>query len=31
MAEQVLAARIAGAKADPLIDAAIGQLASKLQ
>jgi F-type H+-transporting ATPase subunit b len=31
MAEQVLTARIAGAKTDPLIDAAIGQLASKLQ
>ena len=31
MAEQVLAARIAGAKADPLIDAAIGQMAGKLQ
>ena len=31
MAEQVLAARIAGAKSDPLIDAAIGQLAGKLQ
>jgi F-type H+-transporting ATPase subunit b len=31
MAEQVLAARIAGAKTDPLIDAAIGQLAGKLQ
>src|SRR3569833_2887236 len=27
MAEQVLASRIAGAKSDPLIDAAIGQLA----
>jgi F-type H+-transporting ATPase subunit b len=31
MAEQVLAARVAGAKTDPLIDAAIGQLAGKLQ
>ena len=31
MAETVLAARIAGAKSDPLIDAAIGQLAGKLQ
>lgn len=31
MAEAVLAARIAGAKTDPLIDAAIGQLAGKLQ
>jgi len=31
MAEQVLAARIAGAKSDPLIDAAIGQMAGKLQ
>ncbi|MGZ6049372.1 MAG: F0F1 ATP synthase subunit B family protein [Phenylobacterium sp.] len=31
MAEQVLAARIAGAKSDPLIDGAIGQLAAKLQ
>jgi len=31
MAEQVLASRIAGAKSDPLIDAAIGQLAGKLQ
>jgi len=31
MAEQVLASRIAGAKSDPLVDAAIGQLASKLQ
>jgi F-type H+-transporting ATPase subunit b len=31
MAEQVLTARIAGAKSDPLIDAAIGQLAGKLQ
>jgi F-type H+-transporting ATPase subunit b len=31
MAEQVLAARLAGAKSDPLIDAAIGQLAGKLQ
>jgi F-type H+-transporting ATPase subunit b len=31
MAEQVLAARIAGAKSDPLVDAAIGQMAGKLQ
>ena len=31
MAEQVLTARITGAKADPLIDKAIGQLAGKLQ
>lgn len=31
MAETVLAARIAGAKTDPLIDAAIGQMAGKLQ
>jgi F-type H+-transporting ATPase subunit b len=31
MAEQVLTARIAGAKTDPLVDSAIGQLASKLQ
>jgi F-type H+-transporting ATPase subunit b len=31
MAEQVLAARLAGAKTDPLVDAAIGQLAGKLQ
>jgi F-type H+-transporting ATPase subunit b len=31
MAENVLAARIAGAKSDPLIDSAIGQLAGKLQ
>ena len=31
MAEQVLATRIAGAKSDPLIDAAIGQMAGKLQ
>jgi F-type H+-transporting ATPase subunit b len=31
MAESVLAARIAGAKTDPLIDAAIGQMAGKLQ
>ena len=30
MAEQVLTARLAGAKSDPLIDAAIGQLAGKL-
>jgi F-type H+-transporting ATPase subunit b len=31
MAEQVLAVRIAGAKSDPLIDAAISQMAGKLQ
>jgi F-type H+-transporting ATPase subunit b len=31
MAEQVLAARIAGATSDPLIDSAIAQLAGKLQ
>ena len=31
MAEQVLASRIAGAKSDPLVDKAIGQLAGKLQ
>ena len=31
MAETVLMARIAGAKTDPLIDAAIGQMAGKLQ
>jgi F-type H+-transporting ATPase subunit b len=31
MAETVLAARIAGAKTDPLIDAAISQMAGKLQ
>jgi F-type H+-transporting ATPase subunit b len=31
MAESVLTARIAGAKTDPLIDSAIGQLAGKLQ
>ena len=31
IAETVLTARIAGAKADPLIDAAIGQMAGKLQ
>lgn len=31
MAEQVLIARITGAKTDPLIDAAIGQMAGKLQ
>jgi F-type H+-transporting ATPase subunit b len=31
MAETVLTARIAGAKSDPLIDAAIGQMAGKLQ
>jgi len=30
-AERVLAARIAGAKSDPLVDAAIGQLAERLQ
>lgn len=30
-AEQVLAARIAGAKSDPLVDAAIGQMAGRLQ
>lgn len=30
-AEQVLAARIAGAKSDPLVDTAIGQLAGRLQ
>ncbi|HYG25517.1 MAG TPA: F0F1 ATP synthase subunit B [Caulobacteraceae bacterium] len=30
-AEQVLAARIAGAKSDPSVDAAIGQLAERLQ
>jgi F-type H+-transporting ATPase subunit b len=30
-AEQVLAERLAGAKADPLVDAAIGELAGKLQ
>lgn len=29
-AERVLAARIAGAKSDPLVDAAIGQLATRL-
>ncbi|MDB5419984.1 MAG: synthase subunit [Phenylobacterium sp.] len=31
MAEDVLKTRIAGAKSDPLIDQAIGQLSSKLQ
>jgi len=31
MAEQLLSARIAVAKTDPLVDAAIGQMASKLQ
>ena len=31
MAEQVLTRRLAGAKSDPLIDKAIGQLAGKLQ
>lgn len=31
MAEQVLVARLAGTKSDPLIDAAIGQMGSKLQ
>jgi F-type H+-transporting ATPase subunit b len=31
LAEQVLVARIAGAKSDPLIDSAVGQLAGKLQ
>ena len=31
LAEQVLISRIAGAKSDPLIDAAIGQMAVKLQ
>jgi F-type H+-transporting ATPase subunit b len=31
LAEQVLAARIIGAKSDPLVDVAIGQLAGKLQ
>jgi F-type H+-transporting ATPase subunit b len=30
-AEQVLTKRLAGAKSDPLVDAAIGQLATKLQ
>ncbi|MGE5502127.1 MAG: F0F1 ATP synthase subunit B [Ignavibacteriales bacterium] len=30
-AERVLAARIAGAKSDPLVDVAIGQLAERLQ
>jgi F-type H+-transporting ATPase subunit b len=31
LAEQVLASRIAGAKSDPLVDRAIGELAGKLQ
>jgi F-type H+-transporting ATPase subunit b len=31
MAEKVLVGRLAGAKSDPLIDAAIGQMAGKLQ
>jgi F-type H+-transporting ATPase subunit b len=31
MAEQVLSQRLAGAKSDPLIDKALGQLAGKLQ
>lgn len=31
IAERVLTARIAGAKSDPLVDSAIGQLAGKLQ
>jgi len=31
LAEQVLTARLAGAKTDPLIDAAIGQVGTKLQ
>ena len=31
MAEGVLAARIKGAKSDPLVDAAVGQLAEKLK
>jgi F-type H+-transporting ATPase subunit b len=31
LAEQVLAARATGLKSDPLIDAAVGQMASKLQ
>jgi F-type H+-transporting ATPase subunit b len=31
MAEQVLAARLSSAKADPLVDQALGQLAGKLQ
>lgn len=30
-AEQVLASRVAGAKSDPLVDVAIGQLAGRLQ
>jgi F-type H+-transporting ATPase subunit b len=31
MAEQVLVARLAGSKSDPLIDIAIGQMSSRLQ
>jgi F-type H+-transporting ATPase subunit b len=31
MAENVLAQRLAGAKSDPLVDAAVGQLAEKLK
>lgn len=31
MAEQVLVARLSGAKSDPLVDRAIGQLAGKMQ
>jgi len=31
MAEKVLTARLAGAKSDPMVDRAIGQLAGKLQ
>jgi F-type H+-transporting ATPase subunit b len=31
LAEQVLAARLSGAKTDPLVDAAIGQVGTKLQ
>ena len=31
IAEQVLAARLVGAKSDPLVDQALGQLAGKLQ
>lgn len=31
MAENVLAARIVGAKSDPLVDAAVGQIATKLK
>ena len=31
LAEQVLASRIAGAKSDPLVDQALGQLGTKLQ